>query len=181
MSNPSFSKLMQIIYFLLVVLMIVGIIGSVVPAIPGASLILIAIIIWGLVKGSFAAIGVPLMVAGIVLLLSVGVDFLAGYWGAKKAGASKWGQIGAIIGFIAGFLGLLPTLPVGGPLLGILLGPLLGAIIGEFLYRRDFVMAMKAGVGIVAGTAIGNLIQGLLAIAAVVVFLVTTWPQVFGS
>jgi uncharacterized protein len=172
---------MQTIYWLLVALMVVGIIGAVVPAIPGASLILVAIVIWGFVRGSFAAISVPLVVTAVVLLLSIGVDFLAAYLGAKRAGASKWGQIGAIVGLIIGFLGLLPALPVGGPLLGMLLGPLLGAIIAEFLYRRDFFLAVKAGVGIVVGTVVGNLIQGLLAIAAVVVFLVTTWPQVFGS
>ncbi|MBD2431501.1 MULTISPECIES: DUF456 domain-containing protein [Fischerella] len=171
---------MQIIYLLLVALMIVGIIGSVVPALPGASLILIAIIIWGFVKGSFAAISTPLIVTAIVLVLSIGVDLLAGYVGAKQAGASKWGQIGAVIGLVAGFLGLLPTLPVGGPLLGILFGPLVGAIIAEFIYRRDFILAVKAGIGIVVGTVVGNLIQGVLAIAAVVFFLINTWPQVFG-
>ncbi|MCX7592283.1 MAG: DUF456 family protein [Fischerella sp.] len=172
---------MQIIYLLLLALMIVGTIGSVVPTIPGASLILIAIIIWGFVKGSFAAVSTPLIVTGVVLILSIAVDWLAAYWGAKKAGASNWGQIGAIVGLIAGFLGLLPALPVGGPLLGMLIGPLLGAIIGEFLYRRNLVLAVKAGIGIVVGTVVGNLIQGLLAIAAVIVFLVTTWPQVFGT
>jgi len=57
----------------------------------------------------------------------------------------------------------------------------LGAIIGEYLYRREFGLAVKAGIGIVVGSLVGNLIQGLLAIAAVVVFVVTTWPQVFGS
>ncbi|MFN6571434.1 DUF456 domain-containing protein [Dendronalium sp. ChiSLP03b] len=172
---------MQIIYWLLVALMVVGIIGAVVPAIPGTSLILIAIIIWGIVSSSFVAIKIPLIVTVIVLLLSVGVDFLAGYLGAKQAGASKWGQIGAVVGLLLGFFGLLPTLPFGGPLLGILFGPLLGAIIGEYIYRRQFWLAVKAGVGIVVGTLIGNLIQGVLAIAAVIVFLVTTWPQVFGA
>ncbi|MDF2388460.1 DUF456 family protein [Nostoc ellipsosporum NOK] len=172
---------MQIIYWLLVALMVVGIIGAVVPAIPGTSLILIAIIIWGFVSSSFAAIKIPLIVTVIVLVLSVGVDFLAGYLGAKQAGASKWGQIGAIVGLLLGFFGLLPTLPFGGPLVGILFGPLLGAIIGEYIYRRQFWLAVKAGVGIVVGTLIGNLIQGVLAIAAVIVFLFTTWPQVFGG
>jgi uncharacterized protein YqgC (DUF456 family) len=161
--------------------MVVGIIGAVVPAIPGTSLILIAIIIWGVVSSSFAAIKIPLIVTVIVLLLSIGVDFLAGYIGAKQAGASKWGQIGAFVGLLLGFFGLLPALPFGGPLLGILIGPLLGAIIGEYLYQRQLGLAIKAGIGIVVGTVVGNLIQGVLAIAAVVVFLVTTWPQVFGS
>ncbi len=105
---------MVIIYWLLVALMVVGIIGAVVPALPGSSLILVAIIIWGIVSGSFAAIKIPLLVTIIVLLLSIGVDFLAGYIGAKQAGASKWGQIGAFVGLLLGFFGLLPTLPFGG-------------------------------------------------------------------
>ena len=172
---------MQIIYLLLVAVMFVGIIGAVVPAIPGSSLILIAIIIWGIVSHSFAAIKIPLIVTIIVLVLSMGVDFLAGYIGAKQAGASKWGQIGAFVGLLLGFFGLLPALPFGGPLLGILFGPLLGAIVGEFLYQRQLWPAVKAGIGITVGTVVGNLIQGILAISAVVVFLLTTWPQVYGG
>ncbi len=171
---------MQIIYWSLIALMIVGVVGAVVPALPGASLILIAIAIWGFVQKSFAAISTPLIVTAIVLILSIGVDFLAGYIGAKQAGASKWGQIGAFVGLIVGFLGLLPALPFGGPLLGMLFGPLLGAIIGEYLFCKNFQTAVKAGIGIVVGTLVGNVIQGLLAVASVVVFIYSTWSQVFG-
>lgn len=112
---------------------------------------------------------------------------LATYWGAKQAGASKWGQIGALIGLGLGFFGLLPAFIVGGPLLGILIGPLLGAIIGEFLYRRELPLgertqqSFKAGVGVVVGSLLGNLIEGLLAIAAVIIFVATTWSQVMGT
>ena len=172
---------MLILYWLLVALMFVGIIGAVVPGIPGTSLILVAIAIWGFVQGSLSSVSAPLFVAVGVLLLGIGIDFLASYWGAKRAGASNWGQIGAIVGLVLGFVGLLPTLPFGGPLLGILLGPLLGAIVAEYLYQRDWKLAFKAGVGIVVGSLVGNLIQGLLAIAVVVVFLFTTWAQVVGS
>ncbi|MEB3148808.1 MAG: DUF456 family protein [Sphaerospermopsis sp.] len=172
---------MQIIYCLLIALMLVGVIGSVVPAIPGSSLILAAIIIWGIVNGSVAVIKIPLIVTGIVLLLSMAVDFLAGYIGAKQAGASKWGQIGAFVGLFLGFFGLLPALPFGGPLLGMLIGPLLGAIIGELLYQKDLGKAVKAGIGITVGTVVGNLLQGVLAVGAVVVFIWTTWTQVFGG
>ncbi len=167
---------MLILYWLLVALMVVGIIGAVVPGIPGTSLILLAIVIWGFVSGSFSSVTVPLIVTIAVLLLSIGIDFLATYLGAKRAGASKRGQIGDFIGLIVGILGLLPALPVGGPLLGILIGPLLGAILGEYLYQRNLNLALKAGVGIVVGSLVGNLIQGLLAIAAVGVFLFTTLP-----
>ncbi|MBD2466002.1 DUF456 family protein [Oscillatoria sp. FACHB-1407] len=167
---------MLILYWLLVAVMIVGVVGAVVPGLPGTILIVGAIVTWGFLN-SFTGLGIPLTVAILVLLLNSGVDFLATYLGAKQAGASRWGQIGAVVGFFLGFLGLLPALPVGGPLIGILIGPLVGAIIGEFLYRRDIQIAVKAGIGILIGSVIGSLIQGLLAIAVVATFLVTTWTQ----
>lgn len=173
---------MVILYWLLIVLMLIGIIGAVVPGIPGSSLILVSIVVWGIVDGFSRGVLIAVGTALAVLLLSVGVDFLATFWGAKKAGASHWGQIGAIVGLTLGFFGLLPALPIGGPLLGIIIGPLLGAFIGEFLYRRNLELktraklAAKAGVGIVLGSLVGNLIQGALAIIAVIVFVITTWP-----
>lgn len=167
------------LYWLLLAVMGVGVIGAVVPALPGAILILGAIIIWGLVNG-FAGLGIPIAVTIVVLLANSLIDFLATYLGAKQAGASKWGQIGAIVGLLLGVFGLLPASLIGGPLLGLLIGPLLGAIIGEFLYRRDLKLAVRAGIGIVVGTLIGNLIEGLLALIAMIVFIATTWPQVMG-
>ncbi len=172
---------LTLLYWILIAVMLVGVIGAVVPGIPGSSLILVAILIWGFIQG-FNAVSWALGVAIVVLLISVGIDFLATYWGAKQAGASKWGQIGAIIGLVLGILGLLPALPVGGPLLGILLGPFLGAFIGEFLYRHQVELqervklSFKASLGIIIGSAIGNLIQGFLAITTVIVFVITTWP-----
>ncbi|MCU0525310.1 MAG: DUF456 family protein [Elainella sp. Prado103] len=170
---------MVLLYGLLVVVMIVGVIGAVVPSLPGVILILAAILIWGAVNG-FAGLGIPLLVTIGVLAVNTGVELLATYLGAKQAGASAWGQIGAIVGLLLGVFGLLPALPIGGPLLGLLIGPLLGAIIGEYLYRRDLKLAIRAGFGIIIGTLIGSLIQGLLAAVALAVFLLTTWPQVMG-
>lgn len=168
------------LYCVLLLTMLVGIVGAVVPGIPGTSLILAAIVIWGAVRG-FADVTVALAVGVAVFLLSLGIDFLATYWGAKKAGASNWGQIGAFVGFILGFLGFLPTLPIGGPLgpiIGLFFGPLVGAIVGEFLYRKDAMIAVKAGVGIVVGSVVGNLVQGVLALITVGIFILTTFPQV---
>ena len=170
----------MVLYWILIALMVVGVIGAVIPGLPGTSLIVIAIVIWGAVHG-FASLALPLAVSIGVLLLSIGIDLLATYWGAKQAGASQWGQIGAVVGFFVGVLGLLPALPVGGPFLGLLLGPLLGAIVGEYLYRKDLKLAVRAGVGIVVGSLVGNLIQMMLAIGVVIVFLVTTWPQVYSG
>lgn len=165
------------LYWLLVAVMLIGIAGSVIPAVPGISLIAIAIFVWGWVDG-FREVWVPLIVSVVLLLVGIGIDFLATYYGAKRAGASRWGQIGAIVGLLVGFLGLLPTLPVGGPVVGILIGPVLGALMGEYLYRKDFRQAGKAAIGIVVGSLVGNVIQFLLAIFTVAVFLWTTLPQI---
>jgi uncharacterized protein len=81
------------LYCVLLIAMLVGIVGAVVPGIPGTSVILASIVIWGAVQG-FSDITIALAVAVLVFLLSLGIDFLATYWGAKKAGASNWGQIG---------------------------------------------------------------------------------------
>lgn len=165
---------MLILYWCLVALMVLGVIGAFIPGIPGTSVLLVAIGIWGLVAG-FQSILWPLISAIVVLLFCIGVDLLAGYLGAKQAGASKWGQIGAIVGMVVAFLGLLP-IPVGG-LIGLMIGPFIGAIVGEFLHCKDWKQAIKAGTGIVVGSFIGNLIQGIVTIVPLVVFLMSTWNQ----
>jgi uncharacterized protein len=172
---------MLILYWALVVLMVAGIVGAAVPGIPGTSVILAAIVVWGLAVHDFAAIQWALAAAILVLILSFGIDFLATYWGAKKAGASKWGQIGAMVGLVAGLVLPLPTLPIGGPIgfvFGLLVGPWLGATVGEFLFCKDVMRSIQAGLGIVLGSLIGNLVQGFLAIAPVSVFLATTWAHI---
>jgi hypothetical protein len=170
---------MVILYWVLLAVMLVGIVGAFIPGIPGPTLILAAIVVWGLAAQDFMAIAWPLGITIVILLLGTAIDFLASHWGAKKAGASRWGLIGAIVGMICGFLGLLPALPFGGPLLGLILGPLLGAIIGELLYTRNLQQSVKAGVGIVVGTVVGNIIQGILAIVPVAAFLLTTWHTLY--
>jgi uncharacterized protein len=178
---------MVFLYWLLVILMVVGVVGAVVPGIPGSSLIVIGVLVWGAIKG-FATVDWALGVSITVLVLSIGIDLLATYWGVKRAGASQWGLNGAIAGFTLGFLlGFLPiSLPIGGPLL-IIITPMLGAFIGEYLYRRELEriarinQAFQAGVGIVVGSIIGRLIQGVLAFAALIVFLWQTVPLVWSG
>ena len=174
-----------LIYWLLIFVMLVGCIGALVPALPGSSLILIAVLVWGFLKG-FGSVTVALAVTVVVLVASVAIDTLSGIWGAQRAGASQWGQIGAIAGLVAGFLGLLPALPVGGPLLGVLFGPAIGAFLGEFIYRRATPLgeraktSAKATLGIILGSLLGNVVQGVLALVATIVFVVTTWGQAVG-
>jgi uncharacterized protein YqgC (DUF456 family) len=58
-----------------------------------------------------------------------------------------------------------------------LLGPLLRAIISEYIYHRDLGKAVKARIGII----VENLVQGILPVSAVVIFIWTTWTQVYGG
>lgn len=166
-------------YWLITALMGVGVIGAFLPGIPGMTIILAAVIIWGLIQG-FNTIAIALAVTVGIWVVSFAIDFLATFWGMKKAGASKWGQMGAIVGMVAGFLGLLPTIPLTGPLgplVGMFVGPLMGAMIGEYLYCRQLKKAFKAAIGVLVSTLVGNMIQGFLAMTAMAVFLVTTIPQ----
>ncbi|MEG3439017.1 DUF456 family protein [Pannus brasiliensis CCIBt3594] len=171
-----------VLYWVLIAVMMVGVIGALVPAIPGVGLILVAMLVWGAVTG-FSNLGTAIIVALIVLLLSLGVDFLATYLGAKRVGASSWSQIGLVVGLIAGVFGFLPALPFGGPLIGLLLGPVVGAFIGEFAYRKELPptprlqQSLKVCIGVVVGTFVGNISKALLALGSVLFFVYSTYPS----
>ena len=174
------------VYWIVLGIMGLGVIGAIIPGLPGSSIILIAILGWSIATG-FAGIGLPLILIFAVLILSAGVEYLALYFGAKQAGGSKWCQYGAIMGMVMGFFGLLPALPLGGPLIGVLVGAVVGAFIGEYLYRSNLEsqariqQAFKASAGIVIASIIGNIIEALLAALAVAIFIYSTWSFVFPS
>lgn len=176
---------MVLLYWLLVGVMLLGAIGELIPGLPGVTLVLVGVLVWTVVTG-FAGIGWPLLVVLGLLVLSSAIEAIASYWGAKQLGASRWGQIGAIMGLFVGFFGLLPALPVGGPIAGALIGPFVGAFIGEFLHRYELPfqerceVALKASAGTVMGSIVGNLIDGAIAILAVIIFVASTWPLVAG-
>lgn len=137
-----------------------GLVGIVVPMIPGTLLIWIAILVYELIN-SFSALGVPVFAMITVLALVTG---LADVWmplvGAKAVGASKrallLGALGSLIGtFIA-------------PLLGTIAGYAVGILIGEYHKRGDWREAFRASVGGVAGWGVSTAVQlggGLLILA----------------
>jgi uncharacterized protein len=179
------SWLPILIYWLLVATILLGVVGAFIPAIPGPSLIVGAVIIAGFVYG-WPQVQVALVVALVVLALCFAIEYLAGILGGQKAGASHWGQIGSMVGLGLGVFGLLPALPLGGPLIGIFLGPFIGAVAGEMLYLQKetdvpgierLQKALKAGIGIVVGSVVGLLMQGLLSLFALAVFLSTTFSN----
>jgi uncharacterized protein len=176
----------SVLYWGLILVMLVGVAGAFIPALPGITLIVAAIAVWGLVNG-FAGLWLALGVAIAAWVLGILADYMAGILGAQRVGASSWGQIGAVVGMLLGLFGLLPALPVGGPILGLVLGTVLGAFVGEFLHRRELPalkrmqQSFKVGIAIVVGNLVGNLLQGLLAILTIVVFIVTTWSSLYGG
>jgi len=172
---------LTLLYWILVAVMALSAISEMIPGLPGASIILVCILIWSMATG-FAGIGWSIGLVFLILILSAAVEFLATYWGAKQFGASRWGQFGALMGLVLGFFGLLPALPFGGPIIGVLVGPFIGAFIGEYITRAPeadrsrLQVALRASFGTVVGSFMGNLIDGLLAVVAVIVFVITTWP-----
>jgi uncharacterized protein len=95
-------ELQSLYYLLAVILVLVGIAGVILPALPGLPLVFAGMLLaaWA---GDFQQIGwVTLVVLGLLTLLSVGVDFFATLVGAKRVGASKEALIGAVLGTFAG-------------------------------------------------------------------------------
>src|SRR5438552_18682489 len=131
---------MEVIWwFVTISLFAVGLIGAVVPILPGTTIILAAAIIHRLMLGAEKSIGWKTIVVLVLLtLVSYVFDFLGSYFGAKYFGATKWGALGAILGMLVGlFFGII----------GLFAGPLLAAVSGEFLSAKRMTRAAPAGVG----------------------------------
>ena len=150
------------LFVLAVVLVIVGLVGTVLPALPGAMLIVAGLVVAAWADG-FARVGVwTLVVIGVIGAASYLVDFAAAAVGAKKFGASPRAMIGAGLGTVAGlFLG-----PVG-----IIFGPFVGAIIGELTVHRDIAKVGKAGLAAWIGFLLGMAVKVGIAFLMIAIFL----------
>lgn len=144
-------------------MVIIGLIGVVMPALPGHMLILAGLIVGAWANG-FTRVSVwTLVVLGIIALASYGVDFVAVALGAKHLGASPPAMTGAAIGTLAGLFFGLP---------GVIVGPFVGAVIGELTTHRDVAKAGKAGVAAWIGFAIGAAVKVALAFLMIGIFLI---------
>jgi len=128
-----------------IVFMIVGIIGCLVPVLPGPPLSFLGIIFLHLTR--FGQFSTPTLITfGIITVIVTIVDYIVPVWGTRRFGGSKYGTKGATIGLIIGFF--------LGPL-GIILGPLIGAFVGEMIFKDDLSYAFKAGFGSLLGFLTG--------------------------
>jgi uncharacterized protein YqgC (DUF456 family) len=148
--------------------MFVGLVGTVVPLLPGTTLILAAAVVHHLALGPENSVGWWTIGAMTVLMVaSYIVDIISGAIGAKYFGATRWGAVGGILGAIVGiFFGLL----------GIILGPLLGVLFGELLGGKGLLPAGKSTWGSVLGATAGMASKLAIAAAMITIFLtVALW------
>lgn len=153
-------------YVIAALLVLAGLAGTVLPAIPGLPLVFAGMLLaaWA---GDFQQISMfTIVVLGVLTLLSLAIDFWATAVGAKRVGASRKAVVGAVIGTIAGiFFG-----PVG-----IFIGPFAGALAGELLHRRslgqsDLGDAARIGFGTWLGIVFGVVLKLTLAFAMIGLF-----------
>ncbi len=150
------------IWACVVVLLIAGLAGTVVPFLPGTTLILCGSLL------HFFALGMKesgltilsLVIIGVLYIVSIIVDGFSGAIGAKWFGSSKWGVVGAILGGIIGTIFF--NLP------GMIIGPIVGVFVFEMVIgRRKIKEAGSSTVGTVIGSGAGmvmGLVIGLLMI-----------------
>jgi uncharacterized protein YqgC (DUF456 family) len=152
-----------ILWWVLAVLVIIaGLAGTVIPALPGVPLVFLGLFI-GAWIGQFEIIGwVTIAVLAVLALVAWIVDFLAGAAGTRYLGASSRAFWGATIGAVVGIFFGIP---------GMLLGPFIGAVIGELSGGNDLVQSGRAGVGAWIGMVIATAIKLAIAFLMVGIFI----------
>ena len=120
-------------------LIILGFLGVILPAIPGAPLALIGILIFKLFSGDCSFGWEVITISGVFVIIGAILDYVLPVALTKKMGGSKYGVWGSIIGLIVGLFF---------PPFGFILGPFLGAFLGELIFSsKDVNKALKSGFG----------------------------------
>lgn len=146
-----------------IVLFGIGLLGTVVPVLPGAVIILAAALGHRLLLPPEKTVSwLVIALLGLLTAGSYAVEFGASYFGAKKFGATRWGSFGAIVGAVVGLFFGIP---------GLLLGPIVGVIAFEFIRGRQLVAAGKAGWGTLLGNIGGMILKLAIALAMIAIFL----------
>ncbi len=152
-----------VLYVLGAIALVVGLVGIIVPGLPGSPLLLAGVVLvaWA---GDFARVGWPtIAIEAAIAGLIFATDYIAGALGARAFGASRWAFLGALLGLAVGIFFGLP---------GILLGPPVGAFALELAKDPDVARAAKAGVGVLVGFAVGSVLKIVLAFVLLGVLVV---------
>jgi len=166
---------MDIIWIIIgIVLILVGIIGAIVPGIPGPIVSFAALLLMQLKDEAPYGEGFMLVMGLIAVGVTV-LDYVVPIWGTKKFGGTKKGVWGSTIGLIIGIF-FLSLGPFG--IVGILLGPFLGAYIGESMGGSDSRLAMRSAIGSFVGFLAGTMMKLVYSIVAAVYFFKETYNYI---
>lgn len=157
---------MELLWWLIAIaLMAIGLIGTVLPVVPGTTIILAAAVIHQIMLGPEKSLGWWNIGALVLLtLLSYALEFAGAYFSAKRFCATKWGILGAALGAIVGIFFPFP---------GLIVGPVVGAIAGELVAGKRLVSAGRAGWGTLLGNLAGMICKLTIGLMMVSWFLVT--------
>ena len=146
--------------------MLLGIIGSVLPVLPGPLTGWIGLLILHLTEAipmNWVFLGIWLGVALLIWLL----DYFIPALGTRRFGGSKYGMIGTTLGLIVGLLSPIPF--------GIIIGPFVGALIGELINKSDQQTAVKAAFGSFLGFITSTFLKFVFAIIFLGLFVMKVW------
>ncbi|HEV8397695.1 MAG TPA: DUF456 family protein [Vicinamibacterales bacterium] len=143
------------------VMVVIGLIGIVMPALPGHMLILAGLALAAWADGFRHVSGWTLGLIAVMAVASYGIDFVSAAVTTKKLGASRRAMAGAALGTLGGFFFGLP---------GLIAGPFVGAVIGELTATKDVRQAGRAGVAATIGFAIGTAVKVAFAFVMIAVF-----------
>jgi len=142
-------------------LVLVGLAGSVLPALPGVPLVFGGLLVAAWIDDFGRVTWLPLIVLGALTAVSFVIDFVATALGAKRVGATHLAIVGAMVGTLVGvFLGI--------P--GLILGPFVGAVAGEMISHGKVEQATRAGLATWMGLIFGTLSKVALVFAMLGVF-----------
>jgi len=157
---------MTIVDVVVAILMLAGLVGAIVPFVPGAPLIFAGALLHAIAT-DFTPIGVGrLAILAASGVLAWALEHVAGVVGARSAGGSRAAVIGAMLGMVAGVI----VAPVG-----LLLGPIVGAIAGELLAGRAPGPSVRSGLGAALGVLTGVVAHFALALVMIALFVWWVW------
>ena len=147
-------------------LVIIGLAGTLLPALPGTPIMLAGMALMAWLNG-FARIGYGTLLGLTALtLLAQFLDFIATAEGARRFGAGRGAILGATLGLLVGLFFGIP---------GMLLGPFLGAVIGHRLGEATLDDSVRAGVGASIGVLVGTVAKVVIGVAMLVWFALAWW------
>jgi uncharacterized protein YqgC (DUF456 family) len=152
-------------------LIVLGLIGSFLPILPGPLLIWLGALLWSWADG-FQAVGWPTLVfLGVLMVLAWVSDLILTTFGTRQAGASWKAVAGAIVGGIAGAILLSGLLPVIGTMAGTILGAIVGILVFEYFDKRDWGQAFQVSKGYILGSLAARALEIFLSLLMIAVFV----------